>query len=75
MKWKDIKDELKCERDDAIAESTNAVNDLIDVRWKLKSLTEACQNVIDVKGRHNTEIAFNTMKCILEFITKQTNES
>lgn len=62
------------ERDEAIAEATNAVNDIIGVRWKLNSLVEACQNLIDVKGRHNTEIAFNKMKSILESITKQTNE-
>jgi ppGpp synthetase/RelA/SpoT-type nucleotidyltranferase len=65
---------LERERDEAIAEETNAVNDIIGVRWKLNSLAEACQNLIDVKGRHNTEIAFNKMKSILESITKQTNE-
>jgi len=62
------------ERDEAVAEATNAVNDIIGIRWKLNSLVEACQNLIDVQGRHNTEIAFNKMKSILESITNQTNE-
>jgi hypothetical protein len=70
----DISRKLERERDEAVAEATNAVNDIIGVRWKLNSLAEACQNLIDVKGRHNTEIAFNKMKSILESITKQTNE-
>ena len=70
---------LERERDEAIAEATNAVN-MIEpevafcdleggVRWKLNSLVEACQNLIDVQGPQNTDIAFNKMKCILESIT------
>jgi ppGpp synthetase/RelA/SpoT-type nucleotidyltranferase len=69
LEWDEFARKLERERDEAIAEATNAVNDIIGVRWKLNSLAEACQNLIDVKGRHNTEIAFNKMKSILESIT------
>ena len=33
---------------------------------QLDKLTDACQNLIDAKGRHNTEIAFNKMKDVFQ---------
>jgi len=61
---------LERERDEAIAEANKLQAwGKSGVRWKLNSLVEACQNLIDVQGPQNTDIAFNKMKCILESIT------
>jgi hypothetical protein len=53
------------ERDDAIVEATNAVNDIIVVRSQLEELRAAVRNFRDVQGRHHTEIACKRLFALL----------
>jgi uncharacterized coiled-coil DUF342 family protein len=42
------------------------VDEANEIRDQRDKLTDACRNLIDVKGRHNTEIAFNKMKDVFQ---------
>ena len=56
---------IEMERDDAIAEATNAVNDIIAVRYQRDELLAAIRNLRDVSGRHHTKIACERLFALL----------
>jgi hypothetical protein len=47
---------LECERDDAIVEATNAVNDIIRVRYKLKEAEETAERYRLDANRFEAEV-------------------
>jgi hypothetical protein len=61
--------DLQRERDEAIAEATNAVNDIIGMKWQRDRLAEAVNAatiLIAAKGRHNTMLAYNGLRDALQ---------
>jgi uncharacterized coiled-coil DUF342 family protein len=42
------------------------VDEANEIREQRDRLADACRNLIDAKGRHNTEIAFNKMKDVFQ---------
>jgi len=53
-----------CKREDDHLEPPWEV--IARIRDQRDKLADACRNLIDVKGRHNTEIAFNKMKDVFQ---------
>ena len=57
--WEEMSEhacKLERERDDAIAEATNAVNDIISVRWKLKQAEETAERYRLDANRFEAEV-------------------
>ena len=64
--------ELNDKLDDAVADATNAVNDIIRMKWQRDSLVqviEAASILIAAKGRHNTMLAYNGLRDALQSLT------